>query len=151
MAMAEPIQATAPPPSTSAATTTPAPRKPWFEAEFEGTLRGLRGDGRVVFVAIEPCDPQRLESTKTVATAFLGAGSQGGSFGTEAAAREGSQFYVCAFAVDAMDRLVGFGQYRGNPLLVRAGDTSEVEIEDVDILIAPISPRQLPAGRYRGH
>jgi hypothetical protein len=126
-------------------------KKVWFEAEIEGTLRGTQGDGhRVVFVATEPCSPDRLESMKTVATAFLGPSSVNGNYDTEAAARDGSVFYVCAFAMDAADRLVGFGQYEKNPISVRAGDRSEVEIEDVDILLLPVQPRQLPVGRYRG-
>jgi hypothetical protein len=128
------------------------PRKVWFEAEVEGTLSGAQGDGhRVVFVAIEPCDPDRLESIKTVATAFFGPSAKNGDYDTEAAARDGSVFYVCAFALDAADRLVGFGQYAKNPISVRAGDSSEVEIEDVDIRLLPVQPRQLPVGRYRGH
>ncbi len=87
---------------------------------------------------------------KTVATAFLGPSSTNGRYDTEAAARDASEFYVCAFAVDAADRLVGFGQYTKNPISVRAGDGSEVEIEDVDIRLLPVQPRQLPVGRYRG-
>jgi hypothetical protein len=140
----------APPPATDV-TVQRHPRKAWFEAEFEGTLRGVRGDGhRVVFIAIEPCDPERLESTKTVATAFLGPESKEGSFATEAAAHDGSGFYACAFALDDEDHVVGFGQYEKNPIAVRANDDPEVEIEDVDISLAPTRPRQLPMGRYHG-
>jgi hypothetical protein len=113
-------------------------------------IRGTRGDGhRVVFIAVEPCDPARLESTKTVAAAFLGPDAKGGSFDTEAAAHDGSEFYACAFALDAKDYLVGFGQYEKNPITVRASDDPEVEVEDVDITLAPVRARQLPVGRYR--
>jgi hypothetical protein len=134
----------------AASGSTASPRKVWFEAEIEGTLSGARGDGhRVVFVAVEPCNPDRIESTRTVATAFLGPTTKTASFGTEAAAREGSQFYACAFALDAKERLVGFGQYPKNPISVHAGDTSEVEIDDVDIELAAVEPRQLPTGWYR--
>jgi hypothetical protein len=124
-------------------------RKMWFEAEIGGTLSGARADARrVLFVAVEPCDPDRIELTRTVAIAFLAPGSNG-AFETEAAARDGSSFYVCAFAVDGEDRMVAFGQYDRNPVVVHAAARAEIEIGGVDVLLASREPRQLPRGQYR--
>lgn len=127
-------------------------KTPLFEAEFTGTLQGSSGDGhRVVFIATEPCEPDRLERIKTVGMVFLGPGAKNGTFGAETSAHEGSTFYLCAFALDAEDRLVSFGQYPKNPIIVRASDDSEIEFKGVDVVLAPVAPRQLPEGRYRAH
>ena len=69
-----------------------------------------------------------------MAIAFLGPGGKG-TFEAETAARDGSTFYVCAFAVDGDDRMVGFGQYERNPVVVHAADRAEVEIEGVDVVL----------------
>jgi hypothetical protein len=126
-------------------------RKRWFEAEIEGTLSGERGDGhRVVFVAAEPCQSESIEKIETVAMVLLGPRFKSGDFSAEAIASEGTRFYLCAFALDREDRLVGFGQYEDNPVVIHANDEPEVEVEDIDIALEKTSPRQLPKGRYRG-
>jgi len=131
-------------PSVAAAVTRHV-RKRWFEAEIEGTLSGERGDGhRVVFVAAEPCRSESIEKTETVAMVLLGPRFKRGDFNAEAIASEGTRFYLCAFALDGSDRLVGFGQYEKNPVVIHANDEPEVEVEDVDIALSKTSPRQLP-------
>jgi hypothetical protein len=125
-------------------------RKRWFEAELEGTLSGERGDGhRVVFVAAEPCRSESIEKVETVAMVLLGPRFKSGDWNADAIARDGTRFYLCAFALDASDRLVGFGEYEKNPVVIHANDAPEVEVEDVDIALSKTSPRQLPKGRYR--
>jgi hypothetical protein len=126
------------------------PRKKLFEVELTGDLGGERGDGnRVVFVATEPCRADNIERVVTVAMSFVGPRFKSGHFSAEAVARDGTQFYLCAFALDTTDRLVGFGDFEHNPIVIRESDKPEVEVEDIDITVARTAPRQLPKGRYR--
>ena len=121
-----------------------------FEVEIGGKLTGPVAAVRYVFlVAPEPCTIDNLGTVKTIAIGEGRRKSGGLTYWTEGNVREGSKGYACAAALDARGRAVGFGVYARNPLVFSAGGKGELEMGDVDIVLARLSPaRALPAQRF---
>lgn len=122
-----------------------------FEVEFEGAVKGvIKGGARyVVLVSEQPCTPDNLGTVPTIAIGEARPKPKGRLYATEGNVREGSRGHVCAVVLDDKGRAIGFGAYAKNPLTFGASGKDELELEDVDVVVAPlIPPRELPAGRF---
>ena len=102
--------------------------------------------------AMRAPSPASFEVLGTVKTIAIGEGRRkpaGLKYWTEGNVREGSLGYACAVALDARGRAVGFGVYARHPLVFSAGGKGELEMSDVDIVLAPLSPiRALRSPRF---
>lgn len=143
--------ATAAPSASTITYAVPEPEGPLsFEVELEGTVRGaVKGARYVVLVSEQPCTPDNVGTVPTIAIGEARRKPKGLLYATEGNVREGSRGHLCATVLDARGRAIGFGAYAKNPIVFGASGKDELELEDLDVTVTPLSPpRELPPNRF---
>lgn len=136
--------------SASSPAEPPADPRPSFEVELEGLIKKpaqMRATRYVAIVTPEPCT---LDNLGVVATLAIGEGRPRPTaltFWTEGNVREGTKAWICVLGLDATRNVIGFGTYPNNPLELRAHGKGELELEDLDVTLAPVSPPRSLGGR----
>jgi hypothetical protein len=114
-----------------------------LEVEVTGTVRDqIKARKYLVFVLAAPCTLSTLDQAKPLGGIDSIVGySKEKMFGFEAVIPHGSRGYLCALALDAGSRVVGFGRYDHNPLVINRTPGEEyAHVRGVEIPLARVQP-----------
>jgi hypothetical protein len=119
------------------------PERP-AEVELSGAVvTRLRASRYFVFATPDPCDPRRPRVTRLGMVELLEPW-RAGAFMVEIEDPKLDAAHLCAVALDAAGRLVGFGAYRENPVSLQGRGV--VQRSGIELPLRRVPPRPAPEG-----